>query len=76
LNPDGQPQDLTASSFFRNNFGPVSRDHPFYIERNSNNQYERTYLPQVKKSNFDLFSYDQASQSCESAREYFKERTN
>lgn len=49
FNQDGQPQDLTASTFFKNNFGPVSRDNPFYIERNSNNQYERTYLPQVNK---------------------------
>jgi len=47
LNQDGQ-QDLSMSttSIFKNNFGAMARDNPFYIERNINNQYERTYLPQ------------------------------
>ena len=47
LNQDGQ-QDLSMSttSLYGNNFGALARDNPFYIERNINNQYERTYLPQ------------------------------
>ena len=58
----GNRDEITTEKNYLN-----SLENPYYIERNKNNQFERTYLPQVDLLLFELLNHT-ASKFCQSNR--------